>query len=409
MSAAEVVISGIGIVSPLGEGRQAHWGRMLACDSAVGSLTANPRDPLPVFAGARFADFALLPYLADRKMARLLSTAAGYGFAATSLALKDAGERAYLDLTHVAGARRGLYCQTGMFQVEGKDLAPIVEHCCENGTLSLAKFGERGMSVINPFLPIKTLPNMGLGTISIAFDMQGPNLVAGPFSTQGAMLLDLARAALLAGNADLCVVVGGDAPFNMMTLSSLLALDMLDRREVAHSGLFDPANAGAILGEGGVALVLERVETVHARGGRAYATVEQPAFAAEAQLRHGYPTATAAMAHVVARATAKRPVELVFAEGAGVGATDRAEQTVLRESHSEAPLASAKPQVGTWIGAGFLLETAHGALAIDEGSVPTALLADGQKQRGWPAVHRALIHGIDLAGAAAAVALVTSS
>lgn len=378
-----VVVSGIGVISPLGEGRAAHWARLSAGDSAIAPLAEAGGDPLPLAAGARAPGFDVKPHLTDRKMARLLNPASAFALAAAGLALADAG----LDLAAIPPARRGLYCQTGMFQVEGKDLAPIVEHCCEAGSLSLARFGAQGMSVINPFLPIKTLPNMGLGAIAIAFDFQGPNLVVGPFANQGAMALDLARAAIEQGDADVCLVAGGDAPFNLMTVSTLLALGVLDRRDVPHLGLHDPANAGLILGEGGVALVLERADAVAARGGRAYA-VPGPLWMASGEGDGQGPTTDrAALDHVLARALGDAPPALVFAEGGGVPAVDAMEAAAIAAAAPGARVTSTKPQLGAWPGAGFLLEAAHAALSVAEG------------------VDRAAVVGVDLSGSVAAMTL----
>ena len=108
-----VVVSGICVVGPLGEGRAAHWDALKAGTSAIASLTAAGGDPLPLAAGARAAGFDVKPHLTDRKMARLLNPALAFALAASRLALADCG----LDLATVEPARRGLYCQTGMFQV----------------------------------------------------------------------------------------------------------------------------------------------------------------------------------------------------------------------------------------------------------------------------------------------------
>ncbi|MDB5099537.1 MAG: Beta-ketoacyl-[acyl-carrier-protein] synthase [Cyanobacteria bacterium RYN_339] len=380
--ATPLVITGIGVASALGLGRTAHWDALVAGKSAITAWAQDPADPLPVHGGARLENFNVAPYLADRKMARLLSRASALGFAASHMALEDA----HIDMSAIPGERRGLFCQTGMFQVESRDLAPIVEHCCEDGALSLARFGEKGMSVINPFLPIKTLPNMGLGALSIAFDMQGPNLVAGPFAAQGAMLLGLAASALVENEADVCLVAGGDAPFNMMTLSSLLAMDVLDTRELPHLGLFDPANAGLILGEGGVALVIEREADAIARGATIYARFAAWSMAGGDQVRHGAAASSAASEHVLA--DVGREADAVIVEGSGMPAVDRLEQALLA-GHT---YAGSKPQVGDWPGASTLLDVAHGALALHT----------GQWLGGAKSV---LVHGLDLSGTASAVRL----
>jgi 3-oxoacyl-[acyl-carrier-protein] synthase II len=381
----KVVITGIGVASGLGLGRAAHWQALVAGEAALASWSPDPADPLPVHGGARVLNFDIMPHLRDRKMARLLSRASAFGFAASNLALADA----HVNLASYAPDRRGLFCQTGMFQVESRDLAPIVEHCCDDGALSLARFGEKGMSVINPFLPIKTLPNMGLGALSIAFDMQGPNLVTGPFSGQGAMLLGLAMAALEDGEADLCLVSGGDAPFSMMTLASLLAMDALDTRELPHLGLFDSANAGLVLGEGGVALILEREDDALARGATIYARLGAWAMRSGPQARHGAATDPTASAEVLALVAGNLPIDAVIAEANGLQGVDRLERDTLATYKT---VVGSKPQVGAWIGASVLLDVAHAALALHTGE--------------WIAgAQHVLVHGIDLAGVTSALRL----
>lgn len=380
--APRVVITGIGIASALGLGREAHWQALLEGQSGVAAWGLEAQEPLPIHGGARIPTFDVMPYLADRKMVRLLGRPSALEFAASHLALNDAGGA----LAAVHPERRGLYCQTGMFQVEARDLAPIVEHCCDDGTLSLARFGEKGMSVINPFLPIKTLPNMGLGALSIAFDMQGPNLVAGPFAAQGAMLLGLAHAVLVEGEADVCLVAGGDAPFSTMALASLLAMEALDTREAPSLSLFGADNRGLVLGEGGVALVLEREADARARGARIYAALGDWAMESTLPARHGAVADGAASTRVLAAAAAARPVGGVVAEGNGLPSVDALEQAALA---GYGPVVGSKPQVGAWVGASVLLDVAHAALALESG-------------RWLPGARHVLVHGLDLAGVACA-------
>lgn len=311
---SSIALSGIGIVSALGIGRTAHWNRLLTQESGLVPIEPDPIAPLPLSQGGLIRDFQLSAFLPDRKLARMLSTATSYSFAAAQLALADAG----VSLQEIPPERRGLYCQTGMFQVEGRDLAPIVDNCCEDGELSLAKFGDRGMSVINPFLPIRTLPNMGLGVLSIHFDLQGPNLVAGPFSAQGAMILDLACSALEEGAADICLVAGSDAPFNVMTLSSLLAMEGVPPE--------------LILGEAGVCLVLETEASVRARGGTIYALIESATLRSGGRTRHGW-----------------------------------GQETATSDSYQD--------RIGYLLGSGLLMETAHAALRLHSLDAPQRLTA----------------------------------
>ena len=85
-----IVISGIGIASPLGLGRQAHWDALVGDVSALEPFALEVADPLPVHGGARMRYFEVAPFLKDRKMARLLGRASAFGYAATHLALEDA-------------------------------------------------------------------------------------------------------------------------------------------------------------------------------------------------------------------------------------------------------------------------------------------------------------------------------
>ena len=112
--ATPLVITGIGVASALGLGWRDHWDALVAGKSAIAGWTQDPADPLPVHGGARVDGFNVNPYLADRKMARLLSRSSALGFAASHMALADSK----LDLATIPGDRRGLFCQTGMFQVE---------------------------------------------------------------------------------------------------------------------------------------------------------------------------------------------------------------------------------------------------------------------------------------------------
>jgi 3-oxoacyl-(acyl-carrier-protein) synthase len=148
-------------------------------------------------------------------------------------------------------------------------------------------------------------------------------------------------------------------------------------------GLFDPANNGLILGEGGVALVIEREADAVARGATIYARFAAWAMAGGDQVRHGAAANADASKFVLGEVG---PADAVIVEGSGLPAVDKLEQALF-----PGKVAGAKAQVGDWPGASTLLEVAHGALALHTGQ--------------WLEGKSVLVHGLDLSGTASAVRL----
>jgi 3-oxoacyl-[acyl-carrier-protein] synthase II len=256
MDRAEVVITGIGMVSPLGA-TAAETAQAWRAGRSAG------RRKVPELVGTRFEslEVAVLPAfdpagrLGSRRMLKYMSEAAVLG----CVAAHEAALEARLGARFVPD-RVGLFAGTGLTAANLEDALPAIKASLdENGRLSCQLLGERGLAAANPLLSFKILPNMPPCLISIIEGIRGPNFVFTPWEGQTGAALVEAWAAVASGEVDCALCGGADHPVHPATAVHL-----------ARSGLLQ---AGEFPAAGAAYLVLERADTAVRDGRRVYAHI----------------------------------------------------------------------------------------------------------------------------------------
>lgn len=288
MPRSNVVITGLGVVSSIGIGADAFFDSLLAKRSGITSL-ANRTDegakpgsepePAGLWIGGPIIDFDAKQYVRPRKALKVMCREIQTAFAASQLAIEDAGLEGYLP-AHPEGELRpadiGTVFGSEMLYGPPAEIKDAIRDClCDDGTFQAAAFGAAAMKQILPLWMLKYLPNMPACHVGIAMGAQGPNntLVLGDVSGPAAMIE--AASCLERGIAKVMIAGASGTRINTTRLNyrgDLPIAEVFDPPEQS-SRPFDPASRGVIGGEGAAALVMESPAYARQRGAKPIAQV----------------------------------------------------------------------------------------------------------------------------------------
>lgn len=364
MTARRVVVTGIGPVTPMGTGVKAFEESLWEGRSGIGPLTRVRLDDFPVTAAGEVEDFRPEEYL-DRRRVRRVERFAQFGFAASRLALEDAG----------LGA--------GEPEAEPQRCAVVIASAyagMERASNALQELHRGGWRTVSPEISISMMSSVAAALVALEFGYQGPIecpstgcAASGHAISRG---LDLIRD----GTADLVLVGGCDAPLNPVALSTFAMARALSTRADDPSTAcrpFDATRDGFVMSEGATVLVLEEAERARSRGARVYAEL----------LGYGHTTdshnlaaprpdgllAAEAMRRAL-RMSGRPPadVDYVNAHAAGTKLGDKAETAALRTVFGAAlpPVSSTKSMHGHLMGGTAAVEAAATALALHRQTLP---------------------------------------
>jgi 3-oxoacyl-[acyl-carrier-protein] synthase II len=256
MSKRKVVVTGLGIVSPVGIGIAQAWDNLVKGVSGVGPITKFDASALPTRIAAEVKGFTSADWM-PLKETRRSDLFIHYGLAATKLALDDAG----FVIDESNAERVGVNVGSGIGGL------PMIE---DNIREMIAK-GPRRLS---PFFVPGTIINMVAGLISIQFKAKGPNVSMVSACTTGSHCIGDAGRMIEYGDADVMIAGGVEACVNMSGVGGFCACKALSERNndpATASRPFDKDRDGFVLGEGGGIVILEELEHAKKRGARIYA------------------------------------------------------------------------------------------------------------------------------------------
>ena len=281
--AVRVVITGVGLISPLGNDKETLWDNLSSGRSGVGPITSLPAGSLPVgFAAeaSRFTghveDFGPLEGEQKklvRKGLKVMCRECQMGVAAAQLALHDAK----LGLGKCDPDRSGVvYGSDYMITVPDEFTAGIIDCLDEARRFHFSQWATQGMSKMNPLWLLKYLPNMPASHIAIYNDLRGPNNSITHREAAGNLALGEAFRVIARGHADVMVAGATGTRIHPMkavhaALSEELATNGDDPTKAARP--FDLHRGGMVLGEGAGAVVLEQLESAQRRGATIYGEV----------------------------------------------------------------------------------------------------------------------------------------
>lgn len=267
MSKRRVVITGLGIVSPIGIGIEPVWNSLMAGAGGIGPITRFDAVPLSTRIAAEVKDFTATDWM-SAKEARRVDTFIHYGIAASQLALNDSG----LVIDEQNADRVGVSVGSGVGGL------PMIED-------NIRDMIEKGPRRISPFFVPGSSINMVAGMISIQFGARGPNLSASSACATSALSIGEASRIVEFGDADVMIAGGAESTINMAGIGGFSALRALSERNgdpATASRPFDKDRDGFVMGEGAGILILEEYEHAKRRGARIYAELAGLGMSADA-------------------------------------------------------------------------------------------------------------------------------
>ncbi len=374
----EVVITGVGVVSPIGIGNEQFWTSLCEGRSGVRSLEMFNGSDLPVANAAPVPELHAERYVRPRKALKVMCRDIQLAFVAADLACSDAG----LSSKPVDPERLGIVFGADMMTCELEEMVAAYRQCTVDGKFDFKLWGERALAEMFPLWMLKYLPNMPACHIGIAHDARGPNnsLTLGEVSSLSAVA-EAARV-IERGQADAMIAGGAGSRMHPTTWVRTKIYRPSQRGDdpAAASRPFDADRDGMVHGEGAGAFVLEDRRHADARGAKILARILGHASTFEPH-RRGEPIrgdAVRAAIRGALRDAKLQPADVghVNAHGLSTRLDDELEAQAIHDTLGDVPVTAPKSFFGNLAAGAGAVEMAVSVLAFQHGLVPHTLNYD---------------------------------
>ncbi len=377
-----VVITGIGVVSPNGVGRQAFGEAIAEGRSGVGPIESFDTSGQAIKIAGEVKGFDVMRYLGDhKKSAKTMSRAVGFAVGAGSLAVEDSG----LNTGALDPSRFGVCMGAGITPVDIRELVdPIAQGIGTDG-FSLGRFAAARAETMDPLWLLKHLPNMAAAHLSILHHAMGPNTTVVTACAAGTQAVGDAFRLIARGDADVMIAGGCDSridPLMIVAYEAMKAVSHSLRLPPEVSRPFDGERDGFVLGEGAAVLILESLQHAKRRRAKIFAEVRGygSSFDAHGLTRPEPEGKGAALSMMAALREARidpADVDYINAHGTSTRLNDLMETVAVKRVFGHRakaiPMSSQKSMVGHLIGASGALEAAATAILLDTGVVPPTI------------------------------------
>lgn len=362
-----VVVTGVGLVTPLGTGTEKTWQGLVNGRSGIGPITRFDASSHAAQIAAEVKDFTPERWF-EPKQAKNLDLFVQYGVAAAVLAAEDSG----LDINEELAERVGVITGCGMGGM------PTIE---EYHSVLLNKGPRR----ITPFLVPRMIPNMPSGHISMRLGAKGPNLALSTACAAGTHAVGEAYKHILFGSCDIAVTGGTESVISPLTVGGFAAMKALSTRnnDPEHASRpFDRDRDGFIIAEGAGMIVLEELERARARGAKIYAEIVGYGLSSDAYHIAAPPEDGEGAARCMAmalRTAGMNPDEIDYinAHGTSTPLNDSCEtkaiKTVFGDHAYKLSISSTKSMTGHMLGGAGGIEAAFTALAVQQQCAPPTM------------------------------------
>ncbi|MCS7020990.1 MAG: beta-ketoacyl-[acyl-carrier-protein] synthase family protein [Gemmataceae bacterium] len=370
------VITGFGVLSPIGNAPDALWSALLAGTRGVRRITLFDPSHLPSQIAGEVADFQPRQMIEKsyRRTLNAMARTVSLGVVGCQWAMADAG----LSRGSFAPTRCGIEFASVMGATELDDLGPAAVRAIrpDRSGPDMRAWGEQGIPEIPPLWMLKYLPNMPACHATILYDIQGPSNTQILGDVAGASALEEALRILRRQTADIMLVGGSEAKVHPLSLSRFNLFAEFSRRNDDPGGAirpFDRERDGTAPGEGAAVFVLEALEHARQRGATPYAEVVAVATGVDRSL------SGQGLARIIRQALALAgitpdEVDHVNAHGLGTRSGDRFEARGIAEVFgSRTPVFAPLSRFGNLGAASALLELACSVLALRQGLLPPTL------------------------------------
>jgi 3-oxoacyl-[acyl-carrier-protein] synthase II len=365
-----VVVTGVGLVTPLGVGVDETWSALLAGKSGIGEITRFDTTGFATRIAGEVKGFQPADFLA-KKDAKRLQPFIAYAVAAARMALADSG----LVITEENGARIGVLTGCGLGGLEILETnARIIE--------------EKGPKRVSPFFIPMMIGNMAAGMISIYLGAKGPNASVATACAAGTHGVGDAFKLIKSGAADAMVTGGVESVISPTCIAGFNAMKALSTRNddpTRASRPFDRDRDGFVVGEGSGILILEPLEAARERGARIYAEVVGYGMSGDgyhmtAPPEDGEGAVRCMQAALDDAGLPASAIDYINAHGTSTPLNDlyetRAVKTVFGDRAYQIPMSSTKSMTGHLLGGAGGIETVFTALTLHHGAIPPTINLD---------------------------------
>ncbi|HJO61657.1 MAG TPA: beta-ketoacyl-ACP synthase II [Desulfobacterales bacterium] len=370
MPSRRVVISGVGLITPLGIGVEETWRELCAGKSGIGEITRFDTSDFQTKIAGEVKDFRPEDFL-TQKDARRTTTFIAYAIAATRMALEDSG----LVIDQSNADRIGVFTGCGLGGLASlEETNRIIE--------------TRGPSRVSPFFIPMMIGNMAAGMISMQFGAKGPNACMATACAAGSHSIGDAFKLVQQGRADGMIAGGVESVITPSCIAGFNAMKALSTRNDAPqkaSRPFDRDRDGFVVGEGCGIVILETLEAARERGAHIYAEIcgygmSGDGYHMTAPSPDGEGAARCMLAAINDAGISYKQIDYINAHGTSTQLNDlyetRAVKTIFKDQAHLMPISSTKSMTGHLLGGAGGIETVITALTIDEGVIPPTINLD---------------------------------
>jgi len=372
-----VAVTGLGLVTPLGNDVRTTWEALLAGQSGVGPITTFDASGFPVCIAAEVKEFEPTRHIDDRRLLKFASRLHAFALVAADEALHDAGIRPVADTAE----RWGCVVGSGIMGSEFHELAAVQRACAPDGQLSVPRLFADDAAA-DPMAFCRSQTSAGLGVLLRRFGIRGYASTVHTACASGGQAVGLAMKLIRRGTADYVLAGGCDSMINPVGLSGFCLLGALSPDSDAPqraSRPFDATRNGFVLGEGAGFLVLEEWTAACRREARIYAELAGDGNSLSSyRITDSHPSGDGpiqAMRQALADAgVLPEEVDYLNAHGTSTPMNDRSECAAVRAVFGahvpQIAVSSTKSLMGHLIAGAGAVEAAICALAIHHGVLP---------------------------------------
>ncbi len=380
-SPAEVVVTGLGLVTPLGIGVEQNWKNVLAGRTGI---SVHRRDGQPEFL-KYFGEVEGLERLENipRSLAgqtRFLNRGSVLGFEAAREAVEGSG----IDLSGIPRERRALFLASGdLTKVSCEFMYPALSRIAgqDGGRVDFPALNKAALDKVNPFFLLESITNNLFSFLSAVFEFMGPNTSLATLSPCGANAVELACRRIRTGEADVALAVGCGNWITEIPMYEMDGLGIISkcRRGTGSFRPLDRGRDGFIPGEGGAAILVEEAERARGRGARILGRITGLGNTIEFPSGRGLSvppkiTKRSMESALEEGSTDAGDLAFICPHGSGTRKGDRSELQSIAEllggKRSDVPVCALKPYTGHMGAASDVCEVILGIMAMSEGVVP---------------------------------------
>ncbi len=376
MTEREVVITGVGIVSPIGVGREAVWSAIQSHQSGVRPIAQLEAAKWLAPFGGEVVGFDPKELIQPRKSIKVMSRDVQLASAAAELAWQDS----CLSQATIDPERLGIVGGAGIMYCDLEELRGPFAEWIKAEDFDIHRWSREAMGELYPLWMLKYLPNMPACHIGIRYDARGPNNTIAQGDVSSLLAIGEAAEVIRRGHADVMIVGGTGSRLNMTEVmwhggARLARGDQRPPSEMCRP--FDAERSGLVYGEGAAQIVVETREHAERRGARIMARVAGAASRFEPAAENQKPTG-AAITRTIRAALAAASLEPsdighVNAHGNSTREDDAIEAAAIRATLGNVPVTAPKSYFGNLGPGSGMVELTVSLLAMTEGVVPPTL------------------------------------